>query len=87
MIDGAPLRPTPSLLAALPPSPGAPVGFSKQIDRELALSYATNRTNLQLRLETQGTAAANVEALKVKEEEPAPRRSQPKSDFEDLLER
>jgi twitching motility protein PilT len=60
---------------------------SGDIDRELALSYATNRTNLQLRLETQGTAAANIEALRVKEDEPAPRRGQPKSDFEDLLER
>jgi hypothetical protein len=34
VMEGAPLRPTPSLLAALPPCPGAPVGFSKQIDRE-----------------------------------------------------
>jgi hypothetical protein len=28
------------------------------VDRETALSYATNRTNLQLRLETQGAGAA-----------------------------
>ena len=31
---GAPLRPLPSLLAAWPPCPGAPVGFSKLIDRD-----------------------------------------------------
>ena len=32
---GAPLRPTPRLLDALPPSPGAPVGFSNEIEREI----------------------------------------------------
>ena len=32
---GAPLRPTPKWLAALPPSPGAPVGFSNEIEREI----------------------------------------------------
>ena len=31
---GGPLRPTPRALAALPPWPGAPVGFSKDIERD-----------------------------------------------------
>lgn len=31
---GAPLRPIPRALAALPPWPGAPVGFSKEIERD-----------------------------------------------------
>ncbi len=60
-----------------------------EIDKELALSYATNRTNLQLRLETQGTAAANLEAIPAKPEDPPLRRGrpEPKSEFDDLLER
>ena len=32
--EAEPFRPTPRLLAAFPPSPGAPVGFSNEIDRE-----------------------------------------------------
>ena len=40
------------------------------IDRELGLSYATNRTNLQLRLETQGPGAASkTEAIPFKPQE------------------
>jgi hypothetical protein len=34
VLAGDPLRPTPSALAAIPPWPGIPVGFSKEIDRE-----------------------------------------------------
>jgi hypothetical protein len=33
------------------------------IERELGLSFATNRTNLQLRLDTQGEGAAEAEAI------------------------
>jgi twitching motility protein PilT len=57
------------------------------VDREVALSYATNRTNLQLRLDTQGGADAGP-SLAVKAPEPV-RRSppRPKSDMEDLIER
>ena len=36
------------------------------VDRELALSYATNRTNLQLKLDTQGAAASNAEVIALK---------------------
>ena len=36
------------------------------VDRELALSYATNRTNLQLKLDTQGAAASNTEVIPLK---------------------
>jgi len=63
--------------------------LSGVLDRELALSYATNRTNLQLRLDTQGS---DVTAPPVKREPaPPPRRAAPppppKSDFDDLIER
>ena len=45
------------------------------VDRETALSYSTNRTNLQLRLDTQGTGATEkVAAIK-----PTPSRSSPPS--------
>jgi twitching motility protein PilT len=33
------------------------------VDREVGLSYATNRTNLELRLDTEGTAAAMADEL------------------------
>ena len=70
------------------------------LDRELALSYATNRTNLQLRLDTQGSDFSAQAAAK-KEPPPPPRRTSspaavpaapapaaaPKSDFDDLIER
>jgi twitching motility protein PilT len=56
-----------------------------QIDRELGLSYATNRTNLQLRLDTQGgpDAGAHPPAR------PAPpaRRAAPASELDGLIER
>jgi twitching motility protein PilT len=58
------------------------------IDRELGLSYATNRTNLQLRLDTQGTGVAGDQPATV------PFRSAPKqpkaparSEMDDLIER
>ena len=44
------------------------------LDRELALSYATNRTNLQLRLDTQGAGAAKEEAAPIKLKGGDPRR-------------
>jgi twitching motility protein PilT len=55
------------------------------IDKDVALSYATNRTNLQLKLETQSGADAGP-AIKAKDQEPA-RKPQPKSDMDDLIER
>ena len=55
------------------------------IDREVALSYATNRTNLQLKLETQSGNDAGP-SIKARNDEPAaPKR--PKSDLDDLIER
>jgi twitching motility protein PilT len=69
-----------------------------QLDKELGLSYATNRTNLALRLETQG----GHDAPPPQEEAPAapsygrgrpgsapaaPRQAAPKSEFDDLIER
>jgi twitching motility protein PilT len=56
-----------------------------QLDRETALSYATNRTNLQLRLDTQGSAEVGP-SVGVKKE-PAGRRPAPKSEMDDLIER
>jgi twitching motility protein PilT len=62
-----------------------------QLDRETALSYATNRTNLQLRLDTQGDADVGPSiAAKPKEPAAAARRpapAAPKSEFDDLIER
>jgi twitching motility protein PilT len=61
------------------------------LDREVALSYATNRTNLQLRLETQSGEDTPTIAFKSKDEAPAARRPAPtptpKSEFDDLIER
>jgi len=60
-----------------------------QLDRETALSYATNRTNLQLRLETQGSSEGGP-VIPVKPKEPAGGRSRPptpKSEMDDLIER
>jgi len=60
-----------------------------QLDRETALSYATNRTNLQLRLETQGSSEGGP-AIPVKPKESAAGRSRPptpKSEMDDLIER
>jgi twitching motility protein PilT len=45
------------------------------IDRELGLSYATNRTNLQLRLETQGVGASQSESIPLKPQEGDHRRT------------
>ena len=42
------------------------------VDREIALSFATNRTNLQLRLDTQGVAGEATESIRLKEEDPRP---------------
>jgi twitching motility protein PilT len=57
-----------------------------EVDREVALSYATNRTNLQLRLETQGS---DVGAPAKPAARPAPsgRRPTPSSDLDGLIER
>jgi len=61
------------------------------VDREVALSYATNRTNLQLRLDTQsGADDTPTVPFKTKEDGPAARKpapAQPKSEFDDLIER
>jgi len=63
------------------------------IDRETGLSFASNRTNLQLRLETQGGADETPTVpFKGKEAGPAPRKpaaapAAPKSELDDLLER
>jgi len=66
-----------------------------EIDRETGLSYASNRTNLQLRLDTQGTGVGLADAAPIgfKPQQPAPaapRRpapAAPKNDLEDLIER
>jgi twitching motility protein PilT len=60
------------------------------VDKEVGLSYATNRPNLALRLQTQsGDDAGPTIAVKPQPAPPAARRaaSQPKSDFDDLIER
>jgi twitching motility protein PilT len=56
------------------------------IDREVALSYATNRTNLQLKLDTQSGADAGP-SIKTKSDEGVAKRPQPRSDMDDLIER
>jgi twitching motility protein PilT len=63
------------------------------LDKELALSYATNRTNLQLRLETQGSDStkSGEPAIPVKGGDRTPARpaapSRPPSEMDDLIER
>jgi twitching motility protein PilT len=57
------------------------------LDREVALSYSTNRTNLQLRLETQGSDVSEAPTLPLKTMPAAPRRPAPRSEFDDLIER
>jgi twitching motility protein PilT len=50
------------------------------VDRETALSYATNRTNLQLRLDTQGTGATEkIASLKTTPARSSPPSSSPRS--------
>ncbi len=59
------------------------------IEKEVGLSYASNRTNLALRLETQSGADSGP-AIAAKSVEPAPTRrtgAHPKPDFDDLIER
>jgi twitching motility protein PilT len=58
------------------------------IEKEVGLSYASNRTNLALRLETQSGADSGP-AIAAKATEPPPRRTgaHPKPDFDDLIER
>ncbi len=59
------------------------------IDKEVGLSYASNRTNLALRLETQSGHDSGP-AIAAKAVEPAPVRrtgQHPKPDFDDLIER
>jgi len=68
-----------------------------ELDRELALSYATNRTNLALRLDTQGAGAEektkgkSVQAAPPppapSQRRPAPGAKRADSEFEDLIER
>jgi twitching motility protein PilT len=58
------------------------------IDRELGLSYATNRTNLQLRLDTQGTDAVEKRSVSTipvagsARRQPPRTQTPPESDFE-----
>jgi len=57
------------------------------LDKDTGLSYATNRTNLALRLDTQSGEDAGP-TIKAKDTEPTPaRKPAPKSDFDDLIER
>jgi twitching motility protein PilT len=59
-----------------------------QLDRETALSYATNRTNLQLRLDTQGSGEVGPSVPVKKDPAGAARRAPtPKSEMDDLIER
>jgi twitching motility protein PilT len=61
------------------------------LDRETALSYASNRTNLQLRLETQGAGASEVKSVPVKDAKPSgarkPPAAAPHNEMDDLIER
>ena len=50
------------------------------IDRELGLSFATNRTNLQLRLETQGVGGRHTESIPLKPQEDRAGRALPRRD-------
>ncbi|PYQ11837.1 MAG: twitching motility protein [Acidobacteria bacterium] len=58
------------------------------IDREVGLSYATNRTNLQLRLDTMGEPTAQMPSLKAQAKAAAARKpSAPASELDGLIER
>jgi twitching motility protein PilT len=65
--------------------------LAEAVDREVALSYATNRTNLELRLSTQsGHDVEPAIPLAPSEESFAPRRARPRpaaSAMDDLIER
>jgi hypothetical protein len=58
-LQAAPFRPTPKLLAAWAPSPGAPLGFSNDIDRD-----TSPVTRLNGWLITSGGSAITVDAIK-----------------------
>ena len=62
---------------------------SEVIDRETGLSYSTNRTNLQLRLDTMGEPTAAMPSLKVMQAQAAAARKSaaPPSEMDGLLER
>lgn len=70
------------------------------IDHEIGLSFATNRTNLQLRLDTMGDGASKAEPIRLAPTEadlrrtgalkagsPRPARGGAASDLEDFIER
>jgi twitching motility protein PilT len=58
------------------------------IDREVGLSYSTNRTNLQLRLDTMGESTAAMPTLKAMQAQAAGRKPvAPPSELDGLLER
>jgi twitching motility protein PilT len=58
---------------------------SGRLDKEVGLSYATNATNLALRLGTE--SAAEREATRVAARPPAPAKGDAPSNLEDLIER
>ncbi len=57
------------------------------IDRETGLSYSTNRTNLQLRLDTMGEPTASMPSLKAMQAAAARKPAPPPSEMDGLLER
>jgi len=57
------------------------------IDREVGLSYSTNRTNLQLRLDTMGEPTAEMPSLKAAKAAAARKPSGPPSELDGLIER
>jgi twitching motility protein PilT len=59
------------------------------VDREVGLSYSTNRTNLQLRLDTMGEPTASMPTLKAMQAQAAAARkpAPPPSEMDGLLER
>jgi len=61
------------------------------VDREVGLSYSTNRTNLQLRLETNADASQLESVKAAGASKPAPAKkaapAQPKNEMDDLIER
>jgi twitching motility protein PilT len=61
---------------------------SDVIDREVGLSYSTNRTNLQLRLDTMGEPTAALPSLKAMQAQAGTRKpAAPRSEMDELLER